>query len=150
MAGVSFKEALALREKVARLQHSTKKARQKAGEVVQEVVRTAEVGGAAFALAYIDGKRAREGKPHLDIFGVPGTLAVGVGAKVAALMGVGGAEEHVKAIGDGALAAYFANVGFTAGQTGALPFFKPAGAIGPTPSVKGAALTAEDLARLAE
>lgn len=150
MANISLAEAARLRDRVQRFQNQTKKAREKAGEIVTEVVRTGEVALTAGAIGYFQGKRAAEGKDPLALFGVPLDLAVGVLAKGLAISGVGGngAEEHFKAVGDGAIATYFSTLGFTAGKQGlgiADTIKKSLGA----PKVSGQSLTAEELATLA-
>lgn len=151
MASISLIEASRLRDKVARFQHTTKRLREKAGETVTTVVEAAEVSGAALALGYLAGKRAKDGNGQMHIFGVPLDLGVGVVAHIMALMGVGGAEEHFRAIGHGGLATYFSTLGFNTGKTGSLP--KALSGDGPAQlpgaRVSGQSLTAEDLARLA-
>lgn len=148
MAAISMSEALRLRDKVTRLQASTKKVREKAGEAVQSLVRAAEVSAVSATIGYIQGKRAGAGKEAVAVFGVPLDLAVGVGGHVAALMGVGGAEEHFKAIGDGGLATYFSTLGYTAGKSGKGLAEATRAALTP-PKVSGQSLTADDLAKLA-
>lgn len=148
VASISMSEALRLRDKVTRLQSTTKRAREKAGEVVTDLVRAAEVSGVAAAIGYLQGKRAQEGKESLSLFGVPLDLGVGVVAHVLGIMGVGGAEDHFKAIGDGGLATYFSTLGYTAGKSGKGLAEATRAALTP-PKVSGASLTADDLAKLA-
>lgn len=147
---ISMGEAVRLRDKVVRLQHSTKRAREKAGEVVTDLVRAAEVSGVAAGIGFLQGKRAKDGKAAISIFGVPLDLAIGATAHVLGIMGVGGAEDHFKAIGDGGLATYFSTLGYQAGKTGSLTTsVKGEEYALPAASMSGQALTADDLARLA-
>lgn len=141
-------EAVRLRDKVQRLQTSTKRVREKAGEAVQSLVRAAEVSAVAATIGFVQGKRAAAGKEAAAVFGVPLDLAVGVAAHAAALMGVAGAEDHFKAIGDGGLATYFSTLGYTAGKSGKGLAEAAKAALSP-PSVKGQSLSAQDLETLA-
>lgn len=148
MANISLAEAKRLQARVQSLQSSTKRAREKAGEVVTSIVRAAEVSAVAGAIGYMQGKRAADGKEAISIAGVPLDLAVGVAGHVMAVMGVGGAEDHFKAIGDGGLATYFSTLGYTAGKSGKGLAEAAKAALTP-PKVSGQALSAEDLAALA-
>ncbi|MFM7009971.1 MAG: hypothetical protein ACKO0Z_11685 [Betaproteobacteria bacterium] len=145
-----MKEALALRDKVARMQHSTKRAREKAGEVVKDLVRAAEVSGVAAALGYFQGKRAADSKESLKVFNVPLELVTGVAGHTLAAMGVAGAEDHFKAIADGALATYFSTLGYTAGKSGKDLLASTKGDdVLSLPGVSGQSLTVDDLAKMA-
>jgi hypothetical protein len=139
-----------LQKRAVSLQASTKRARENAGQVVNHVVRTGEVAGTAFGLGVVQGRTG-----GMAFFGVPLELGLGVGAHAFALLGVGrGAETHLAAVGDGALAAYFGTMGRGVGKTmkgGAVSGSKQAGRGLPPRSqeMQGEALTEEDLAELA-
>lgn len=112
MAGMT-KSVNKLQEHIQRLRKSTAKAREKGAELVTEVLNTAETGGTAFALAVAHG---RYGSDAMKVAGVPVALGLGVGAHVMALLGVGGAESHFRAIGNGAIAQYATVEGLKIGQ----------------------------------
>ncbi len=98
------------RDAVQRMKASSARARKKAGETMETVVRTAEVSGTAFGLGIL---QARSGDPEgIKVAGVNLNLGIGLGAHLFGLLGVGrGMESHLKAVGDGALGVY----AFTAG-----------------------------------
>lgn len=146
---ITMKEALAIREKGERLKKATQKFREKAGEVTKDLVRAGEVSAVALALGWWAGRQQKAGGENPSVMGVPLDLAVGVGAHVLGIMGVGGAEEHFKAIGDGGLATYFSTLGYTAGKTGTFGASFLQSIKGEGNGVSGANLSAEDLARLA-
>jgi hypothetical protein len=104
-----------LRQKAARIQAASARVREKAGETVETIVRTAEVSGAAFLFGLGNMYFAAEKDGKLlppSMMGVPIDLLGGALAHVGAFMGVGGkAEDHLRALGDGALAVYFASLG---------------------------------------
>lgn len=149
MANVSLAEAVRLRDQVSRFKHATRKAREKAGEVVTDLVRAAEVSGVAAALGYWAGTTKKAGGDHPAFFGIPADLAVGVASHVLGIMGVGGAEDHFKAIGDGGLATYFSTLGYSAGLEGKGFLKGDSGQSSLPGKMSGAALTADDLAKLA-
>jgi hypothetical protein len=110
---MSTKSVPKLLAKVESLKKATARARDKAGEVASELVRTAVTGGTAFTAGLVTG---RYGEAKTKLFGVPGTLAVAGGAHLFALLGVGkGAEEHVRSIGNGSLSAYLTTQGLKVG-----------------------------------
>lgn len=113
--GYSLAQFNKLVQKTDRLKAATARVREKAGETVETVVRAAEVSGAAFLLGFTNMRFSKEEGGRLvppEMFGVPVDLLVGAGAHVLAFAGIGGkAEEHMRAVGDGALAVYFASLG---------------------------------------
>ena len=143
-----------LLSRIQNLQVATRKARHKAGEVVQDLVRVGEVAIGAGAFGFWAGKRSlvAGATSGPSILGVPADLAAGLACYAAALMGVAGAETHFKAIGDGALGAYFSTMGYEYGKGAKLlsPWKAPA-VLGELPAHRaaGESLTAEDLAKLA-
>lgn len=95
-----------LQSRIQTLQASNKRAREKVGETMENVLHAAESTGTAYALGYLRGKADNPNKFEL-VSGVPTDLSVAAGAHLMALMGVGkGMESHLAAIGNGALASY--------------------------------------------
>lgn len=130
------------KEKVSRLQQSNKRAREKVGETMAEVFRTAEVGGSSYAFGYMRG-RATDVNAW-KIGSVPWELAAAAAMKALALMGVGkGMESHLNAFGDGALAAFSTIEGLRHGR-------KSKGGTGSLSLSGGEGLTPEDLAKISE
>lgn len=87
--------------------------REKAQETIEGVVRTTEVGAAAFTLGGIQGMRAGKGEEPIKIFGRI-NLELGVAAvlHLGGILGFGGQYSgHLKNFGDGAFAAFAANWG---------------------------------------
>lgn len=110
-----------LQDRLATAQRRTASVRKQAGAFVESAVRTAEICGVAFALGYFQGK-----KGGWEIMGVPMELALGLVSHAAALAGIGmGAAEHVRAIGDGSLAAYMTTYGRGMGRESAAKEAKP-------------------------
>lgn len=133
------------RDKIARLQVSTRRAREKAGEMMQTALHTGEAVGTAFAFGFLEG--SLDDPKKFELAGVPLPLAVGVGAHAFAAFGVGrGMEDHFKAIGTGALAAHLNGLGRAYGA-------KRKALAGPKVSGdhndNGMGVTAEDLEALA-
>lgn len=103
---------LSMKGKIARLN-------EKAGETIEGVVTTLEIQGAAFIFgaiqgAWYDPDPAKPGdKPGAHIFGVPVEAAAGLSLVVMGFVGVGGDKwsNHLMNLGNGALAAWTANVG---------------------------------------
>lgn len=104
-------------QQIQSLRMGTRRARQKAGEVTEKLVRTAEIGGTSFGFGFLNGRQG-----GVELFGVPIELAVGIGANLFAMMGVGrGMETHLASVGDGALAAYFHTLGRGVGKAALTP-----------------------------
>ena len=71
------------RDHILKLQASTKRAREKAGEVMETAIETGETVGTAFAFGLWAGK-VNDDK-HFELAGIPIPLLVGLGAHGAAL-----------------------------------------------------------------
>lgn len=85
----------------------------KAEETTRKVVRTTEVGGAAFAMGLIQGRTG-----GVEFLGVPLELGAGVGLNIFGMMGIAGEySEHVQNLGDGCIAAYACTLGKGVGVT---------------------------------
>lgn len=127
MASMSLVRA---RDTISRLQQSTKRAREKAGELVESTVTAAEVSGTAFAIGYWEGRIDKA--EDFEVFGVPIPLAAGLAAHMFSLFGVGrGMEGHLRAVGNGALAAHLNGVGRRLG--GKAKMLAPAASAGELP-----------------
>jgi hypothetical protein len=99
-----------MHHQIEKFKSATKNAREKAGEVTEAVLTLAETGGASFAFGFYEGSIADPTK--FEFFGVPAPLLTGIAAHVFALIGVGkGMEPHIRAIGNGALAAHLNGIG---------------------------------------
>ena len=155
------------RDHILKLQASTKRAREKAGEVMETAIETGETVGTAFAFGLWAGK-VNDDK-HFELAGIPIPLLVGLGAHGAALLGVGrGMESHFRSVGNGALSAHLFGIGHRMGDEwriksggasaipptalpGTLPGAQAAhGLAGASlPHMQGAGVTEADLARMA-
>lgn len=151
---LSMRDAVAMKNRIMSLQRHSRTLRHKSGEAVRDAVHLAEVGVGAGALGYWHGKRAADSTATEapSFFGVPAEIVATAVLYGAAWMGVAGAEDHFKSLGDGAWAAYAASVGYEAGK--GVKTLRPPKVLGTgTPTygkrVSGEALTAEDLAKLA-
>jgi len=112
MASMSLVKA---KKQIESLKQSSKRARAKAGEMTESLLTTGEVAGTAFAIGFWEGRI--DNAKQFEIFSVPVPLAMGVGAHVFALLGVGrGMEGHLRSIGNGALAAHLNGIGRRLGQ----------------------------------
>jgi hypothetical protein len=136
--------------------------REEAHKVTKHVIRTAEVGGTAFAIGLVQGR-----SDGIEVFGLPLELLMGGGLTIFSLMGgAGEMSDHLAAIGDGAIAAYATTLGRGVGVTmrqkalGAsgggssqLGAGNTAGAVGAGTSAgvttKGVRLTPEEVAEMA-
>lgn len=137
------------RDTITRLQQSTKRAREKAGELVESVVTAGEVSGTAFAIGFWEG---RIQKPEdFEVFGVPIPLAAGLAAHTFAMLGVGrGMENHLRSVGNGALAAHLNGIGRKLGQRAKIAAPAVAGELpGASMNRQGAGITEEMLRNLA-
>lgn len=102
-----------LRDKLKSAQHATRRAREKAGEVVMEAVHTGEGMAIGFGAGVLYG---RYPEAKLELAGVPMDLGVGVGLKALALLGVShGAGPHMNALGTGALTSFSLRKGLEVG-----------------------------------
>lgn len=104
------KHAVARLENIKRRISSIK---ERAEETTEKLVRTAEVGGAAFGAGLIQGRTG-----GVEVFGVPLELGLGLGLNAFAhLGGAGKASSHLHNVGDGFLAAYLTTLGRGVGST---------------------------------
>src|SRR5277367_5738412 len=86
--------------------HSLKKRiegiKQHTERTVEKVVRTAEVGGTAFAIGVLNGKTG-----GVEVMGVPLELGAGIALNVLSYMGAAGRmSDHLGNVGDGAIASF--------------------------------------------
>lgn len=87
--------------------------REEATKVTKHVIRTAEVGGTAFAIGLVQGRT-----DGIEVFGLPLELLLGGGFTVFSLLGgAGEMSDHLAAVGDGAIAAYATTLGRGVGVT---------------------------------
>jgi hypothetical protein len=137
-----------LRAKAARLQASSKRVREKAGEVVANAVSTAEVSAASFGWGYASKKF---GKDKMEIGGLSYPLLAGTSLHILSFMGVGGkAEDHMRSIGDGCLAAYFYSLGEDVAVKGGVSGYGAAGYIPGHRDIQGQMLEEDELADILE
>jgi len=109
---LSSRDIVRYAEQAKNLKNRAQKALDKSHETVEHLVRTAEVSASAFALGMIQGKYGKQSV----IMGVPIDLGAGLGAHLAAIMGIGGhMAPHLHAFGDGALACYLSTLGMATG-----------------------------------
>lgn len=118
-------------------------------KTVEKVVRTAEVGGTAFAIGVLNGKTG-----GVEIMGVPLELGAGVALNVLSYLGAAGKmSDHLGNVGDGALASFAAMEGVKIGVQWAQKSGGAAqGALSGsgTPAItKGVTLTPEEVAHAA-
>lgn len=113
-------------EEAERYKKALVRVQSKAEEMTGAVVTTAETSAAAFAMGLIGGRYG-----GVEIVGVPVELALGIGLSVAAHAKIAGkSSDHLHALGNGALAAYFVTLGRGVGlqmsREGATPAAPPA------------------------
>ena len=83
--------------------------REKGEQVTEQVVRTLEVSGSAFALGVVGGSNVFA---NGEIFRIPLELFAGLGFHALRLLGLGGKHgEHLSNFGDGGLASYAYTLG---------------------------------------
>ena len=73
---------------------------------MKAVTHTAETGAAAFGFGFLKGRYGA-----VDVLGVPMDLAAGVLLQAASYMKMVPAHEHMRALGDGAIASYLTTIG---------------------------------------
>lgn len=148
--GVSVKDMVHLKNRYMAALANTKRLRHKAGEGVRDAVHVAEVALGAGAFGWWAGKRAADATATdaPNVFGIPADLAAGIVLYGAAWFGVGGGEEHFKALGDGALGAYFSTLGYAYGHGTKASLWRAPKVLG-SHTTAGDMLTADDLAKLA-
>jgi hypothetical protein len=118
--------------------------RDNAEKTTKTVIRTAEVGGAAFGIGLIQGRTG-----GVEVFGVPLELGLGIGLNIFGLFGGAGAySDHLHNVGDGCIAAYATTLGRGVGTTMRSKSLG-GGAAKPLAASKGERLTVEEVAEMA-
>lgn len=93
-----------------------RKLKEQSEQATEVAVQTATTMTSSFAVSYFEARY----KEKSEVMGMPTSLLVGVGATVAGALGVGGRQANlVRAMGDGALAAYAARRGSEMGEEAA-------------------------------
>lgn len=96
-----------------RMHAAAKRMREGVEEKAGKIIRTGEVFGGAIAAGVIQGKAGPDGA---NVFGVPVDLAIGLGLNVGALFDVAGKySDHLGNVGDGFVAGYGSQLGFSMG-----------------------------------
>lgn len=109
IAGRSISKAdiMKMQKRITSLQSRAKNALAEAEGVMEGVVTSMEVGGAAFGLGVLQGRY-----PDADVWGIPPDLTAALLMHGIALAGAGGEmKKHFQAFGDGALASYLTTIG---------------------------------------
>ncbi len=107
------------RDYAERMGNKMAKIREHAEEAIGNGLQVAEVGGAAAAFGYANGKWGGD-DGELKVLGVPADLGVGFALTgIAMFGGLGKYAEHGVNVGSGALAAYAYRTGFQLGATAA-------------------------------
>ncbi len=109
IAGRSISKAdiIKMEKRIRSLQTRAKNAFAQAEGVMEGVVTSMEVGGAAFGLGVLQGRY-----PGADIWGIPPDLTAALLLHGIAIAGAGGEmKKHFQAFGDGALASYLTTIG---------------------------------------
>lgn len=110
---ISQHDIVRMKDQVEKMKKRTANVVEKSHEMVGTIVRTAEVGAAAFSMGLIQGKYG-----GVEIVGVPMDLGLGIGLHMLGLLGVGGdMSGHLHAFGDGSLAAYLSALGAKTGYS---------------------------------
>ena len=132
MASIQISKAQAAdwKARAERLMARAKSITEKSEETVGQVIRTMEVGGAAFAAGVVKGRYGT-----VEVAGVPADLGAAVGLHAIGFLGGGKYKEHLHSLGDGVLASYLTTVGAGIGdrmarEAAASP--PPAGGAAPT------------------
>jgi hypothetical protein len=144
-------ELKALPGRLASLKNRIEKVKAHTEKVTEKIVRTAEVGGTAFAVGILNGKTG-----GVEVMGVPLELGAGVALNILSYMGAAGKmSDHLGNVGDGALASFATMEGVKIG----LEWKKKSEPTAPaktetTPALpektKGVTLTPEEVAHAAE
>lgn len=134
-----------LESRLASARSRMKNLKKKSEKVTENIVHTAEISTAAFAMGFTQGRFG-----GIEFFGVPMELALGSGLNLAAWMGLGGKHSsHLNNIGNGCLAAYMTTLGRGVGQsTGGGVSGLPSGARGSL-NARSDQLTEDELIALA-
>lgn len=101
---ISAKEVQQLENTALRQKNQLARLKQKADDMVQEIVQTAELSTAAFTMGVIDGRWN-----GAEVLGLPLSLTLAGASHLTAFLGV--APTHMRAFGNGFLAAYLTTLG---------------------------------------
>jgi hypothetical protein len=129
-------------ERATSLQNRLSKVRKQAEHTVEKVLRTAETGGMAFGLGFVNGRYG-----STEVMGMPIELLIGASLNVAGYLGLAGKHsDHLNNLGDGALAAYGTVLGV---QVGTQMKQKAQGQLAPG-KTGGSGLTADEIREAVE
>lgn len=104
---LSKKQLTQAHDRLQGMRNRIARVKQEAEATTEKVVRTAEVGGSAFAFGVLSGRT-----DGIELLGVPLELAAGIALNLGGYFGVAGKmSDHLNNIGDGALAAYLVTMG---------------------------------------
>ena len=103
---ISRAQTDAWKARAERLMTRAKAITEKSEETVGQVIRTMEVGGAAFAAGVLKGRYGT-----VEIAGIPADLGATAMLHGVAFLGGGKYKEHLHSFGDGVLASYLTTVG---------------------------------------
>jgi len=108
MAAIQISKAQAAdwKHKAERLMARAKTVAEKSEETVGQVIRTMEVGGAAFTAGVLKGRYGT-----VEVAGVPADLGAAAILHGVGFLGGGKYKEHLHSLGDGVLASYLTTVG---------------------------------------
>jgi hypothetical protein len=142
----SAKELKTLPGRLQSMKNRVEKIKAHTEKVTEKIIRTAEVGGTAFAVGVLNGKTG-----GVEVMGVPLELGAGIALNVLSYMGAAGKmSDHLGNVGDGALSAFATMEGVKIGLTWAQKS-EPAKQVGaPKPgalpaSPTGVSLTPEEV-----
>ena len=114
---ISRAEAHGMMKRLEGLQGRLKGVREKTEKTVETVMRTMVTSATSGAFGFTDGRWG-----GMEVFGIPGALLASGLAHGVAFMGLAGVKgaPHLHAAGDGALANYTSNLGFSFGKVMAI------------------------------
>lgn len=133
---ISKQQAADWKSRAERLMARARTITEKSEETVGQVIRTMEVGGAAFTAGVLKGRYGT-----VEVAGVPADLGAAVALHGIGFLGGGKYKEHLHAFGDGVLASYLTAVGAGIGdrmaRESAASAARPAGAAAPAATSQG-------------
>lgn len=133
---ISKQQAADWKQRAERLMARARNITEKSEETVGQVIRTMEVGGAAFTAGVLKGRYGT-----VEIAGVPADLGAAVALHGIGFLGGGKYKEHLHSFGDGVLASYLTAVGAGIGdrmaRESAAAAARPAGAAAPAAAASG-------------
>lgn len=103
---ISKEQAMEFKARADRLMNKARAVSEKSEEAVGQVIRTMEVGGAAFTAGVLKGRFGT-----VEVMGIPADLGAAVAIHGLGFVGGGKYKEHLHSIGDGVLASYLTAVG---------------------------------------